>query len=60
MMAWMLRLFGLKIVYVCDWGTYESRYGSIDRMMTRPIHEDMSTAPPWAKMRIVKRTLEVS
>lgn len=34
-------MFGLR-----QWGC---RYDSIDRVMMRPIHKDMSVAPPWAK-----------
>lgn len=47
-----LALFGLEIVYVCAWGTYPNRYDAIDMAMTRPIHDKMSVAPYWAKMRI--------
>ncbi len=50
----LLKLFGYKIEYVCDWGVYKWRYDGTDYAMTRPIHKDMSVAPPWAKMRIVK------
>lgn len=56
MLQFILKLFGFRIVYVCDWGVYESRYDSIDRMSGRPIHSDMSVAPPWAKIRITKDT----
>lgn len=55
MIDWFFRLFNRKIVYVCDWGTYDTRYDSLDFQMGRPIHPDMKTAPPWAKMRIVPR-----
>lgn len=30
---------------------WSSRYDAVDRAMTRPIHRDMSVAPPWAKRR---------
>lgn len=49
----LLRLFGFKIVYVCEFGEFDCRYDSLDRMMGRPIHTDMSVAPPWAKRKIV-------
>lgn len=54
MISWVLSQFGRKIVYACEWGEYETRYNGLDYMMTRPIHEDMSVAPPWAKRKIVK------
>lgn len=49
-----LALLGLNVVYVCEWGEYSHRYDDIDRMMTRPIHKDMSVAPPWARIKFVK------
>lgn len=49
-----LSALGYRIQYVCDWGVYEYRYDAIDQACTRPIHDKMSVAPPWAKMRIVK------
>lgn len=48
----ILALFGFEVVYVSEWGTHDTRYGSLERMMTRPIHKDMGIAPPWAKMVI--------
>jgi hypothetical protein len=53
-MGKFLSLFGYKIVYVCDWGTYSTRYGGNDLHMGRHIYRKMTTAPPWAKMKIVK------
>jgi hypothetical protein len=50
----LLSLVGYRVEYVCDWGTYEYRYDSIDRHMGRPIHQGMSVAPPWAKRRIAR------
>lgn len=50
----LLALFGLRIEYICEWGAYAHRYDSIDHHMGRPIHKDMSVAPPWATMRIVR------
>ena len=52
----LLKAIGLQIVYVCEWGTYTRRYDGIDYTMQRPIHSDMSVAPPWAKLRIKKAT----
>lgn len=52
MSRWLLGLIGLRIVYVCEWGEFSHRYDSIDRAMARPIHENMSVAPPWAKLRL--------
>jgi hypothetical protein len=54
MIAKILAFFGYKIVYTCSWGEYPSRYDSIDLHMMRPVHPDMSVAPPWAKMEIRK------
>jgi hypothetical protein len=53
-MRWLLRLFGFHILYVCDWGIYAYRYNAIDHAMCRPIHRNMSVAPPWAKMKIAR------
>lgn len=50
----ILALLGYRIEYRCEWGTYSSRYDSIDAHMGRPIHPQMSVAPPWAKRHIVK------
>lgn len=54
-MKWILSLFGYRIVYVCEWGTFDHRYDSLDAAMCRPVYEGMSTAPPWAKMKIVSK-----
>lgn len=51
-MNFLLKWLGLKIVYVCDWGTYHSRYDGCDYHFGRPIHKDMGTAPPWAKLKV--------
>ena len=50
----LLAIVGWRIEYVCEWGTYRSRYDAIDWHLSRPIHPHMSVAPPWAKMRIVR------
>ena len=52
MIRWMLRLVGLRIVYVCEWGVYSHRYDATDHAMGRPIHGGMAVAPPWAKLRL--------
>lgn len=52
MIRWLLSLFGYKIVYVSEFGVHDSRYDSIDEQMGRPIHKDMSVAPPWAKAKL--------
>ena len=55
-MFWfILNLFGYKVIYFCEWGVYPHRYDSIDNQSMRPIHENMSVAPPWAEMKIVKK-----
>lgn len=51
MIKWILSLFGLRVIYVCEWGEYDCRYDSIDHQMMRPIHSQMSVAPPWAKQK---------
>lgn len=56
MLDWLLRLLGYQLVYVCEWGVFDSRYDALDRSMGRPIHGHMSTAPPWAKAKIIKKT----
>lgn len=48
------RLFGFRCVYVCEWGEYAHRYDYLDHVQTRPIHKDMSVAPPWAKRTFVR------
>jgi len=48
----ILRWLGFEIVYVCEWGEYETRYDACDHHFGRHIHMGMTTAPPWAKMRI--------
>lgn len=54
MITKILKLFGYKTMYVCGWGVYSYKYDAVDYWMTRPIHKNMSVAPPWAKMIIVK------
>lgn len=54
----LLALFGWRVEYVSEWGTHEFRYDSLDYQAGRPIHKDMSVAPPWAKRRIVRATKE--
>jgi hypothetical protein len=48
----ILRLFGYKVTYVHRWGTWDYRYNSTDFAMGRPIHKQMSVAPPGAKLVI--------
>ena len=57
----ILSLFNMEIVYTYTWpdgvtGVYSRKYDDADRYFTRPIHRDMSVAPPDAKMKIVKVT----
>lgn len=51
----ILDFFGFDIIYFCEWGEYTHRYDGIDYTMGRPIHKNMSIAPPWAKIKIVER-----
>lgn len=50
----ILNFFGYEIVYVCTWGIYYHRYDSLDFKALRPVHPDMSVAPPWARLKIIK------
>lgn len=52
----ILAFLGYRIEYRCEWGTFTHRYDGIDFQMGRPIHSEMSVAPPWAKRHIVKAT----
>jgi len=54
MIVWLLKKLGFTVTYVCEWGEYNSRYDYLDHVQTRPIHKDMSVAPPWAKMKVSK------
>ena len=42
-----------RVGWIAEWDgvdkTYETKYDSLDSRMMRPIHKEMSTAPPWAK-----------
>ena len=51
----ILGKFGYKIQYTYDSKIWDYKYDDIDYAMGRPIHYNMSVAPPWAK-RIFKRT----
>lgn len=50
---WVLKQFGYKIVYECEWGACDYLYDTLDFQMCRPCHPDMSVAPPWASLKIV-------
>jgi hypothetical protein len=58
----LLRRFGYRIEYVCEWGAWEYRYDrwggffnwGHDSYFSRPIHPGMGVAPPWAKLQIKK------
>lgn len=51
LLAWL----GYEVYYIHPWGTWDYRYTSIDAAMCRPIHSDMSVAPPTAKRVIARR-----
>ena len=51
---WILNLFGYRIEYKSKFGTHSHKYDSLDVMAARPIHKNMSVAPPWAIRQIVK------
>lgn len=50
----LIKLAGYRVVYVCDWGTYERRYGDFEYYTSYPITRDMKVAPPWAEKQIVR------
>ena len=50
----ILRFFGFSVEYHSEYGVHQSRYDSVDAAMCRPIHSNMSVAPPWAKRRITR------
>lgn len=52
----LLRRIGFNVEYVSGFGVHASRYDGTDYAMGRPIHPDMSVAPPWAKRRIARAT----
>jgi hypothetical protein len=54
MIEWLLKKLGYRVTYVCEWGEYRHRYDYLDHAQTRPIHKDMSVAPPWAKMKVTR------
>ena len=50
----LLKWLGYEVYYTSEFGEHAYRYDSIDAGMCRPIHKDMSVAPPWAKLKIRK------
>ena len=52
MIRLILARLGLHIEYVSEYGVHSRRYNAIDMHCSRPIHEHMSVAPPWARRRI--------
>lgn len=54
----ILKIFNYKVVYICSWGIYESRYSTIDYWAQRPIHPDVSVAPPWAAFKLIKLNIK--
>jgi len=52
----ILELLGLEVVYVHRCGEWKHRYNGADFAMGRPVHRNMSVAPPGAKMVIRKIT----
>lgn len=53
-MDWLLRKLGYRVEYVSEFGVHASRYDGTDYAMGRPIHPQMSVAPPWAKRRLTR------
>ena len=56
----LIEAVGYRVIYQSELGIHSHRYSGIDHTMNRPIHQDMSVAPPWAKLRIVKRSKDGS
>jgi hypothetical protein len=48
----ILKWFGYQIVYTHKLGEWSTRYNHIDFASGRPIHPNMSVAPPTAKLVI--------
>lgn len=46
----LLKWLGFEIVYIHRWGEWKHCYSGLDYAMGRPIHRNMSVAPPGAKM----------
>ena len=42
------KLLGYEIYYVSSYGIHSKIYDSTDLAALRPVHKDMSVAPPWA------------
>ncbi len=55
MLTRILGWLGFEVVYACGWGTYRSRYDAGDFQAGRPIHADMSVAPPWARLTVRRK-----
>lgn len=47
------RFFNIEFgLWECNFGSFETKYSDIDAYQNRPIHKDMSVAPPWATRNI--------
>ena len=55
----ILRAFRFSVEYVSEFGGHASRSDATDYAMGRPIHLNMSVAPPWAKRQITRATLSI-
>lgn len=54
MLRFLLRQVGIGIEYRSNFGTHLYRYDILDRITMRPIHREMSVAPPWATRHFVR------
>lgn len=54
MIRGIIGFLGWRIDYVSSWGVHERRYSGLDFATIRPIHDGMSVAPPWARMRLTR------
>jgi hypothetical protein len=55
LIRWFIDKAGYKFLYKDGKRFWTHRYDDIDAMMRRPIHENMSVAPPWAERVFLKK-----
>lgn len=54
MKDYIAKLLGYKIRFSSNYGYHDKIYDSLDLQALRPIHPDMSVAPPWATKEYYK------
>lgn len=50
----LLNMLGYNVIYAHEWGVWSNRYSWSDMAMARPIHRNMSVAPPDAKRIFIR------